>query len=297
VEQYLKQFLAYLRFECGLSLNTLLAYERDVTQLFESLAARGIRSIDDIDAVHLADHFRTRMAGGIAASSIARAISAVRMFLRFLVIEGIAKRNAARWIDTPKTWHRLPCVLNERQVDGLIACPLSVAVPFRLRDHAILETFYATGARVSEVCTLTTGNARLDVGLVRIAGKGGRERLVPLHRKAVEAIAEYRRIERPRLLGSRADPGNLFLSQHGRKLDRANVWRLVKRYARLAGIVSRVTPHVLRHSFATHLLTHGADLRVVQELLGHARVETTEIYTHLDRRDLKRAHRKFHPRP
>jgi integrase/recombinase XerD len=138
---------------------------------------------------------------------------------------------------------------------------------------------------------------RLDVGLIQISGKGGRDRLVPIHQTAIEAIERYRITERSALVGSRTDPGYVFLSQHGKKLDRANVWRLVKRYARLAGITVRVTPHVLRHSFATHLLTNGADLRVVQELLGHARVETTEVYTHLDRRDLKRAHRMFHPRP
>jgi integrase/recombinase XerD len=297
VKEQLAQFLAYLRFECGLSHNTILAYRRDITQLFETLAGRGIRDLEGLDAVILADHFRNRLTDGLAPRSVARAISAVRMFLRFLVVEGVLAQNVARWIETPKTWQRLPCVLNEREVDRLLACPLSVEVPFRQRDHAILETFYAAGARVSEVCSLRTSELRLDVGIVRITGKGGRERIVPLHRKAVDAIQTYQELERPLILGARDDPGFLFLSQRGRRLDRASVWRLVKRYARLAGIVLRMTPHVFRHSFATHLLTHGADLRVVQELLGHARVETTEIYTHLDRRDLKRAHRKYHPRP
>jgi integrase/recombinase XerD len=296
VEDALREFLAYLRYECGLSHNTVAAYRRDITHLFTYLAARGISELDDLDETILAAHFRRRLEDGIAPRSVARAISAVRMFLRFLVVEGKLGENRARWIDTPKTWHRLPCVLNEQDVDRLIRCPLAVPASFPRRDYAILETFYATGARVSEVCDLTFARLRADVGLIQISGKGGRDRLVPVHRQAIEAIEEYRQTERPALVGSRDDPGHVFLSQNGKKLDRENVWRLVRRYARLAGITARVTPHVLRHSFATHLLTRGADLRVVQELLGHQRVETTEVYTHLDRRDLKEAHRRYHPR-
>lgn len=297
MEEHLKEFLAYLQYECGLSHNTVQSYRRDIRQLFATLTARGIGALTELDATTLTEHFRRRLDEGLSPRSTARAISAIRMFLRFLVVEGRLKENHARWIDTPKTWQRLPCILNEGEVDRLIASPCTTAAPYPLRDSAILETFYATGARVSEVCSLTAGQVRLNLGLVLICGKGGKERLVPLHQQAADAITAYRTTERPKLLRARDDPGYLFVSRNGKKLARVELWRMVKRYARLAGIASRVTPHTLRHSFATHLLGRGADLRVVQELLGHARVETTEIYTHLNRRDLKEAHRKFHPRP
>jgi len=297
VEQELREFLSYLQYECGLSANTLAAYRRDVSGLSGFLRASGCSKWSDLNAPLLSRYFRSRLEQGISPRSIARALSAVRMFLRFLVIDGKLQENCARWIDAPKTWQRLPCVLNEQEVDRLLRAPLGTPGPYRVRDYAILETFYATGARVSEVCSLRLEGLRLDVGLLLISGKGGKQRLVPLHRRANEAIKNYLQEERPRLLRGKEDPGFVFLSRRGRRLDRATVWRLIKRYALLAGITSRVTPHVLRHSFATHLLCRGADLRVVQELLGHAKVDTTQIYTHLDRRDLKAAHRKYHPRP
>jgi len=297
VETHRKEFLAYLSYECGFARNTVLSYGRDLAQFLRHAAALGIASPDALDAKTLIAYFRARMEEGLAPRSVSRAITAVRMFLRFLVQEGTLAENCARWIETPKTWSRLPVILNEGEIDRLLAAPETARARFPRRDRAILELFYATGARVSEVCTLACSQVRLDLGLARIMGKGGKERLVPLHRPGIAAIEDYLAAERPALLRGRDDPGALFLSQHGKKIDRENVWRLVRRYARCAGIAKRVTPHTLRHSFATHLLTHGADLRVVQELLGHARVETTEIYTHLDRTDLKRAHRKFHPRP
>lgn len=294
---FLQEFLAYITYECGLSRNTVLAYQRDIRRFLAFMTQQGVASLDGLDSRLITNYFRQRLEGGIAPKSIARSISAVRMFFRFLAVEGRIAKNAARNLETPKTWQRLPCILNEKDVDRLISGPLEFPASFPLRDHAILETFYATGARVSEVAHMLKDQVRLDLGLTRIFGKGGRERLVPLHNKAVKGIREYLRLERPKLLNQRTDPGFLFLSQNGRQLDRANIWRLIKRYAGLAGITARVTPHTLRHSFATHLLSHGADLRVVQELLGHVRIETTEIYTHLNRKDLKEAHRKFHPRP
>ncbi|HNR98209.1 MAG TPA: tyrosine recombinase [Planctomycetota bacterium] len=297
METHRRQFLAYLAYECGFARNTVLSYGRDIAQFLAHAAALGIAAPEALDAEILVAYFRARMEAGLAPRSVSRAITAVRMFLRFLVQEGTLAENCARWIATPKTWSRLPVILNEEEIDRLLAAPQSDASRFPRRDRAILELFYATGARVSEVCTLACSQVRLDLGLARIIGKGGKERLVPLHRPGIAAIADYLAVERPAMLRGREDPGALFLSQHGKTMDRENVWRLVKRCARRAGIAKRVTPHTLRHSFATHLLTRGADLRVVQELLGHARVETTEIYTHLDRTDLKRAHRRFHPRP
>ncbi len=297
METQRKEFLAYLSYECGFARNTVLSYGRDIAQFLRHAAGIGIASCDALDAEMLIAYFRTRIQEGLAPRSVSRAITAVRMFLRFLVQEGALKENCARWIETPKIWSRLPVILNEGEIDRLLAAPEAAKARFPRRDRAILELFYATGARVSEVCTLACSQVRLDLGLARIIGKGGKERLVPMHRPGIAALQDYLATERPALLGGRNDGGALFLSQHGRPIDRENVWRLVKRYARCAGIAKRVTPHTLRHSFATHLLIHGADLRVVQELLGHARVETTEIYTHLDRSDLKRAHRMFHPRP
>ncbi len=297
MEEQRKEFLRFLAYECGFARNTVLSYGRDIAQFIEHLAARDITTLGKVDAGTLVAYFRARLEEGLSPRSVSRSITGVRMFLRFLVQEGALEENCARWLETPKLWSRLPVVLNEQEIDRLLAAPATPAVKFPRRDRAVLELFYATGARVSEVCSLTLQQLRLDLGLVRIIGKGSKERLVPLHRPGIAAVREYLAAERPALLGAREDPETVFLTQHGRPIDRENVWRLVKRYARLAGIAKRVTPHTLRHSFATHLLTHGADLRVVQELLGHARVETTEIYTHLDRTDLKRAHKLYHPRP
>lgn len=301
METQRREFLTYLKYECGFTRNTILSYGRDLAQMTRHMADAGITHIDQIDGPALVAYFRTRLRDGLSPRSVSRAITAVRMFLRFLVLEGAVRENCARWIETPKTWSRLPLVLNENEVDRLLAAPLAKgALPIRFpaRDQAILEVFYATGARVSEVCGLTLERTRIDLGLVHITGKGDKERLVPLHARGGEAVRRYLETERPGLAARTGeDDGCLFLTRLGRRFDRVSLWRLVTRYARTAGIVRKVTPHTLRHSFATHLLAHGADLRVVQELLGHARVETTEIYTHVDRSELKRAHRKFHPRP
>ncbi len=296
MEQELNEFLSYITYECGLSRNTQIAYRRDITAFFSFLTERGTSVLNRVEPQQITSYFRSVLKEGASPKSVARAISALRMFFRFLASEDKIEKNAAALLESPKTWRHIPHFLNENEVDLLIGAPLAHKVTYPLRDHAILETLYATGARVSEVADLTCVQLRLDLGIVKIRGKGSRERLVPLHRQAIKAIMEYLETERPVLLKTETDQDYVFLTQNGNRLDRTNLWRLIKRYTLLAGITKTVTPHTLRHSFATHLLARGADLRVVQELLGHVMIETTEIYTHIDGRELRKAHKKYHPR-
>ena len=221
-------------------------------------------------------------------------VSAVRSFYRFLVSEGCTGDGILAFLVAPRLGRRLPRVLSRQQVEALLAVPLGRAV-LEIRDRALLETLYASGARASEVCGLDVTDIDLKVGFMRCMGKGRRERIVPLGRFAVVAIGNYLARARPALARS-AEPGRCFLSRTGRALTRDALWRVVKKHALAAGISINVSPHTLRHSFATHLLEGRADLRVVQEMLGHRDIATTEIYTHVDREALKAEHRKFHPR-
>jgi len=287
----LNAFLAYLRAECGLADNTVAAYRRDISRFLKFLGG------DDptkVDTPRVERFLQSEKKRGLAVSSIARALIAVRMFYRFLAGEGLASESAAATIETPRIWRRLPNFLTVPEVNKLLDAPRGRS-PLAVRDRAILEVFYAAGARVAEVVAVKIDDLKLDLGLVLLFGKGSRERVVPLGRPAVDAVKDYLISARPRL--AKPDTGDtLFLGRRGKKLSRMHIWRLVRRYAALAGIRKNVHPHTLRHSFATHLLEGGADLRTVQEMLGHSSIATTQVYTHVDRSRLKAIHKKFHPR-
>ncbi len=291
----LTEFFNQLAVERGLSRNTLLAYTRDLNRFVEFLAVKKFLHPQQITA-SIIQSFLGYLAGlNLVQSSIARAAAAVRTFLKFLYVEGRMKTDPANLIDTPKPGHKLPKVLARTQIESLLR-----AIPpdnrLSLRDYAILELFYACGLRVSELCDLKPSNIDRQVGVVRCIGKGRRERIVPIGGPALAAIDNY--VKRTRgELNPAGQAEHLFLTLHGRPLDRVNTWRMIKKYALAAGLnPGKVSPHTLRHSFASHLLEGGADLRVVQELLGHANVVTTQIYTHIDQKRLKNIHKRFHPR-
>ncbi len=291
----LAQFVIYLHVECGLANNTIRAYERDLTEFVRLMADLGLRSVDQLNALRVQDFLKHLRSRGLALSSIVRHLASVRVFLRFCHGNGWLSDDVATRLETPSRWQRLPGTLNQKHVEALLAEPQPDDALY-LRDRAILELLYATGLRVSELCDLGVADVNMQIGYLRCLGKGQKERIVPVGRTALEAIYTYLRELRPSLAdGRRTD--HLFLSRTGRRLGRENCWRLVAKYAARAGVTAHVSPHVLRHSFATHLLQGGADLRVVQELLGHSDVSTTQIYTHVDGKRLKSIHARFHPRP
>jgi len=287
----LRAFLTYLTTECGLSANTVNSYRRDVSRFL-----RFIEPSDpcEIDTERVERFLQLEKKRGLEVSSVARALVAVRMFYRFLAGEGLASDAAVATIEAPKIWKKLPDFLTVQEVARLLDEPKGRSV-YAVRDRAILEAFYAAGARVAEVARLKVQDLKLDLGLVLLFGKGSKERVVPLGRPAVKAIEDYLRHARPKLAKPASDD-TLFIGARGEQLSRIHIWRIVKKYAGLAGIRKNVHPHTLRHSFATHLLEGGADLRTVQEMLGHSSIATTQIYTHVDRNRLKAVHRKFHPR-
>lgn len=289
-----KRFLDYIFVECGLAGATVTAYQSDLKGFWAFLEGRDTDpaeiSIDDVQQYLMALQHR-----GLALASITRHLATIKVFLRFLRAERVLRRDIASLLESTKRWRTIPHVARYRQVEALLNAP-DAADDLYLRDRALLELLYATGLRASEAVELEADQINLDLGYLRCIGKGRKERIIPVGRKAIDAVRDYVDVLRPRLLGDRT-ASVLFLSRTGRPLDRTNVWRLVRKYAATAGIEFDLTPHTLRHSFATHLLAGGADLRIVQELLGHADVTTTEIYTHVDETHLRHVHRKYHPRP
>lgn len=289
-----KRFLDYLFNECGLAGNTITAYQRDLLVFWDHLLEIEVY-LPDLSMADVQAHLVRLHERGLSTSSIARHLMAIKMFLRYLYGERLIRHDLASLIETPKRWQRVPRSLHSPEVEALLSAP-SPESEYYLRDRAILEMLYATGLRVSELADLTLSQINLKVGYLRCIGKGRRERVVPIGRAAIEAMRDYLELLRPQLLRD-ADEDHVFLSRTGRPLDRTNMWRLVSRYGQAAGLGDIVHPHLLRHCFATHLLTGGADLRIVQELLGHASVATTQIYTHVDPVHLKHIHQKCHPRP
>jgi integrase/recombinase XerD len=316
----------------------LQAYERDLRTFFRFLTARlgsrvpSLGVLGQVNTDLATDFLGWRKSLGTAVSTIARELVTVRLFFRFLAAEGHLPDDPLATMRSPQVWQHLPEVLDEHEVDALIQAAgpdpkaprgptadgsaggepgrtedpsgSAKANPLALRNRALLELLYATGARVQEVSDLTLERVNLEYRYVRCVGKGGKERIVPLGTSAVKALQRYLQDGRPRFMGSGTkrreesfDPSaDVFLSQRGRPLDRTNIWRIVKGCARQAGIRKRISPHTLRHSFATHLLSRGADLRTVQELLGHASISTTQRYTHVDKSRLKSIHKRYHPR-
>jgi integrase/recombinase XerD len=363
--QTAKEFLDYLTVEAGLSTNTVLAYGRDLKRFLEYCklvpsansgqalsTAEGSNSIETLEQIKPAviqGYLRSLGRSQKSESSIKRALVAIRMLLRFARLMGLVKDDQAASTEFPKVWQKLPVVCSKQQVINLLDAP-QPCERFYLRDKAMLELLYATGVRASELAGLKMPDLNLDIGYLRCVGKGGRERIIPVGKAAIAAVAEYLRNLRPRLsrpscrvprqssgdgrwtrgdgrargmgenltaenaetsegksnsknsacsAGSAVKQGEdfLLLSRTGRPLSRIEIWRLVKKYAIRAGMPRNLTVHTLRHCFATHLLTGGADLRSIQEMLGHVDIATTQIYTHVDQERLRRIHKKFHPRP
>ncbi|NOS99771.1 MAG: site-specific tyrosine recombinase XerD [Phycisphaerales bacterium] len=289
-----KRFLDYLFVECGLAGNTIVAYQADLCEFWDDVAADGeLRA--DLDIEDVQTHLIGLHQRGLSTSSIARHLASIKMLLRFLHQHGLVRRDVASLIELPKKWHRLPHAVHYDQVEALLQSP-DASDEFHLRDRAVLELLYATGMRVSELTGITLESVNLDVGYLRCMGKGRRERIVPIGRTAIKAVRAFVDVLRPALETARSGR-RMFLSRTGRPMDRTSIWRLVRKYAIRAGIGQPLHPHTLRHCFATHLLAGGADLRVVQELLGHADLATTQIYLHVDEHRLSEVHRRFHPRP
>ncbi|MCM2357359.1 MAG: site-specific tyrosine recombinase XerD [Geobacteraceae bacterium] len=293
-DHYLDLFLNYLQVEKGLAGNTLEAYSRDVGKYLNFLGGRGSGEFGSVRPIDVASFLQRLKEEGIGPRSRARALSAVRMFHRFLMIENYCDLNPTSIIEAPKAPQKLPSILTAREVERLLAAPAG-ADDGAVRDRAMLELLYATGLRVSELVALRVRDVNLDAGYLLTMGKGSKERLVPIGESARAALAEYAASARPAALrGGECDC--LFLSRLGGGMSRQAFWNIIKKRAGEAGIVKNISPHTLRHSFATHLLENGADLRSVQLMLGHADLSTTQIYTHVTRERLKRLHEEFHPR-
>jgi integrase/recombinase XerD len=285
--------LDYLRAECHLAANTIAAYRRDLDRFCEWTGGRFAAKLSVRD---LSEYMGWLQSQKLAPPSVARNIIAIKLFYRYLQLEGIVRDNPAELLGAPKTWQRVPAVLSPVMVERLLTAPQPYDTYWR-RDRALLELLYASGCRASEVSNLKLPDLHLRERYCLAHGKGSKDRLTPLGHAAVSAISDYLEHERPKLAkNSRGDPTWVLLSRGGKRLRREAIWELVKRYARRAGADADVSPHTLRHSFATHLLAGGADLRQVQELLGHSSIATTQIYTHVDQSRLKRVHQRFHPR-
>ena len=292
-KRYLESFVEYLQSECHLSPNTVSAYGRDIKRFSQWLADR---SIPKLTVSQLSDYVAWLSQFKLAPSSIARNIVAVKMFFKYLQLEGILVDNHAELLGSQKLWQRVPEVISPILIDRFLSAP-KPSEPYHLRDRAILETLYATGCRVSEISDLQLRDVQLNEKFLKCHGKGNKQRMAPLNPPAIAVIEAYLERQRPRLAELAVEDGGwLYLSRSGKRLRREAIWELVKKYAMQAGISPKVSPHSFRHSFATHLLAGGADLRHVQEMLGHSSIATTQIYTHVDQSRLKKVHKQFHPR-
>jgi integrase/recombinase XerD len=283
-----------LTLEQGTSPLTLEAYRRDVERLVDYARSKAATAPLDITSRMLREFVYHLKDLGLSPSSIRRNVSAVRTYFRFLMSDGIVTRDPSERLETPKRWRTLPDVLTVEEISRLLAAP-TLDDPLAFRDRAMLELAYGAGLRVSEWITVGVRDLLFEDKLVRVFGKGSKERLVPIGRSAIGAVATYIRELRPRLEKG-GGKGVLFLNARGEPLTRMGAWKILRRYVERAGIQKAVSPHTLRHSFATHLLEGGADLRAVQEMLGHADISTTQIYTHVDREYLRQVHKQYHPR-
>jgi len=290
----LEDFVHWMDLERGLSPETILNYRIDLEQCINLLASKGITSWQSVTTQHLVDWSQSLGASELASRSIARKHSALKTFFKFLRKEKLIESDLTEFLTRPRVGKRLPKSLTIEEIESILACPrLSTAMG--LRDRALLELTYSSGLRVSEICSVGFTSIDLDHAFVRITGKGSKERICPIGQPAVEAIRNYLAIGRPQFVKTRSG-SQLFLSNRGTAISRKTVWYLVKQYAQQAGIAVEVTPHSLRHSFATHLLQGGADLRVIQELLGHADISTTQVYTDVDLSRKLEEYHSFHPR-
>ena len=285
-QDWFEQFLSYVRIERGLSTNTLVSYRHDLALYSEHVGHTSVLNVGPSD---ISGFLKFLYARGLKPRSAARALAAVRSFYRFLLLEKAIERNPTAVVDRPRIFMPLPHFLSLEEVDRLLAAP-DLQSPVGIRDRAMIEVLYATGLRVSELVGLRLDGVNLAGGFVRCIGKGNKERIIPLGATASDAVKEYLKV-RPQL-----ESETLFVNSRGSPLMRMEFWKYLKTYAERAGIRKRISPHVLRHSFATHLLDRGADLRAVQMMLGHAEIATTQIYTHVIRERLKEIYKTFHPR-
>jgi len=291
---FVERYDDFLALEQGASVETSRAYKLDIARFVTYASVKGAKNPIDVGARTLREYVYHLKDLGLSAASIRRNISAVRSYFRFLLAEGHVVRDPSERLETPKKWRTLPDVLGVEEIEKLLAAP-SLDEPMAFRDRAMLELAYGAGLRVSEWISLRVRDVMLQDHLVRVFGKGAKERLVPIGRRAIAAIAIYLRELRPKLEKGEGK-GILFLNARGEPMSRMGAWKILRKYVDQVGITKPVSPHTLRHSFATHLLEGGADLRAVQEMLGHVDISTTQIYTHVDREYLRSVHKQFHPR-
>lgn len=288
------QFIHYLAVEKGLAANTLESYQRDMVAFTDHLRKQGVSQIEESTRNHIVGYLCMLQEKGRATATLSRNLASIRAFYQFLVRDKYIEKDPSIHLETPKIEKRLPKVLSVEEVERLLESP-PMDHPAGLRDKAMLELLYATGIRVSELVQLAVGDVNLEMGFLKCMGKGSKERIIPLGSLAIQMVGRYMRDGRPRLI---KDPNEkaLFLNHLGKQITRQGFWKIIKRYARESNIRAQITPHTLRHSFATHLLENGADLRSVQEMLGHADISTTQIYTHVTRTRIKDVYAKTHPR-
>ncbi|WP_372806775.1 site-specific tyrosine recombinase XerD [Pontiella sp.] len=291
---FLESFLDYISLERGLSINTRKAYADDLGQFLGFLEQKGVTSLNQVSRKQVLDHLMAMKARGMSTNSISRHLVSIKVFFRYLQQEGLLDKNITDTMDSPKLWKILPDTLSEKEVDLLLRAP-DLRKPLGVRDRAILEMFYASGLRVSELANLRLADLHIDDGYIRVVGKGRKERVIPVGRDSADMLECYLEEVRP-MLCDNPHLQNVFVSKRETALCRQRLWQIIKQYTKAAGIMKNVTPHTLRHSFASHLLHNGAPLRVIQEMLGHADIATTQIYTHVDPNRLKSIHQQFHPR-
>jgi len=294
MKEWIKDFLDYLSVERGLSKNTILSYSGDLKKFADYIESQHITNLNAVKRNDITKFMLNLKDLGLSSNSISRNLVAIKVFYKFLVREALLKTDIAGVLESPRLIRHLPEVLTHDEVGRLMDAP-NAKDWMGIRDKAALEIMYAAGLRVSELVELLTHNVNLDIGFLKCVGKGSKERIIPLGRKASEAVNKYLSKTRPKLLKGKND-SHLFLSRLGIKVSRQSYWKMIKKYAGIAGIKKEIKPHTLRHSFATHLLERGADLRSVQEMLGHADISTTQLYTHINRERLKGIHKKYHPR-
>src|SRR3989338_3066631 len=295
MNELIEQFLSYISVERGMADNTLSSYKRDLRKFSDFLKSKKTETIDKVQRQMINSFMMAEKERGLASNSVSRELACIKSFFKFLLKENIIKEDAATIIESPKLWKKLPSTLNLNEVEALLDAP-NIRDLMEMRDKACLELMYATGMRVSELVNLKMDDINMGVGFAKCFGKGSKERIVPFGKKAKESLERYLEKSRPQFLKKKIS-NFLFLRRGGAKMSRQTFWKIIKKYVKIAKIKKKVTPHSLRHSFATHILERGADLRIVQEMLGHADISTTQIYTHVSKDRLKSIHQKFHPRP
>jgi integrase/recombinase XerD len=294
MDQLIDSFLTYLTVVKGLSKNTLESYQRDIQKLSSFLEKNGINNVDQVDYKYILDFLSNLKEKDLNARSIARTLISIRQYFKYLLIENVIKSDPTFLIRPPRAKRVLPEILSIQDVEKLLASPNEGTLE-GLRDKAMLETLYATGIRVSELVELGLNDINFELGYLITYGKGSKERIVPIGENAKSKLREYLDGGRPRLLKSKTST-HLFITRLGKKMTRQGFWKIITKHAKRSGITKKISPHILRHSFATHLLERGADLRAIQMMLGHSDISTTQIYTHIERERLKEIHKKYHPR-